>query len=295
MNSNFPETVFPGQLICPEYDTERQNDVDVVYRYICGHGTKLLDYKYNGMSIKAITATLLGDVSVEEVKEGTQDDESESNGEETEKDKEIDNDSNNEETPTDSKIDRIVKTVKVSVIQETKSSKKSLVDDNFANNLPKEGDIVLTRVTRISLQRANVEILAVENANVPVDSGVGSNGSGIVAAGGGSGAATFSVSQVSSDLGETFRGLIRSQDVRATERDRVKIMDCFKPGDIVRAQVLSLGDGTNYYLTTARNDLGVVFARAANGAGGLMYATDWQTMTVPSTGLTEKRKCAKPL
>lgn len=169
------------------------------------------------------------------------------------------------------------------------------MDDNFANNLPKEGDIVLTRVTRISLQRANVEILAVENANVPVDSGVGSNGSGIVAAGGGSGAATFSVSQVSSDLGETFRGLIRSQDVRATERDRVKIMDCFKPGDIVRAQVLSLGDGTNYYLTTARNDLGVVFARAANGAGGLMYATDWQTMTVPSTGLTEKRKCAKPL
>lgn len=77
------------------------------------------------MSIKALTATLLGDVSVEEVKEGTQDDESESNGEETEKDKEIDNDSNNEETPTDSKIDRIVKTVKVSVIQETKSSKKS--------------------------------------------------------------------------------------------------------------------------------------------------------------------------
>ena len=167
-------------------------------------------------------------------------------------------------------------------------------NNDFANNLPKEGDIVLTRVTRLSLQRANVEILAVEYKPSPIDSGVGSNGTGIVAAGGGSGAATFSVSQASSDLGETFRGIIRSQDVRSTDRDRVKVIECFKPGDIVRAQVLSLGDGTNYYLTTARNDLGVVFARAANGAGGLMYATDWQMMTSPATGTTEKRKCAKP-
>jgi exosome complex component CSL4 len=30
------------------------------------------------------------------------------------------------------------------------------------------------------------------------------------------------------------------QDVRATEKDKVKIYQCFRPGDIVRAQIVSL-------------------------------------------------------
>ncbi|KAA8567995.1 hypothetical protein EYC84_008423 [Monilinia fructicola] len=37
-------------------------------------------------------------------------------------------------------------------------------------------------------------------------------------------------------------GLIRVQDVRATEKDKVKIFESFRPGDIVRAMVISLGD-----------------------------------------------------
>ncbi|CCK70751.1 exosome non-catalytic core subunit CSL4 KNAG_0F00820 [Huiozyma naganishii CBS 8797] len=160
--------------------------------------------------------------------------------------------------------------------------------------LPKEGDIVLCRVIRLSLQRANVEIIGFQNKTIPIDGGTGSNGNAIVGVNGGSGGATFSMSQSSSDLGETFRGIVRSQDVRAVDRDKVKMIECFKPGDIIKAQVLSLGDGNNYYLTTARNDLGVVFARSDNGAGGLMYATDWQTMVAPITGAVEKRKCAKP-
>ena len=55
----------------------------------------------------------------------------------------------------------------------------------------------------------------------------------------------------------------RLQDVRATEIDKVVIYDCFRPGDIVRAEVLSLGDARSYYLTTAKNELGVVYARSA--------------------------------
>ncbi len=62
--------------------------------------------------------------------------------------------------------------------------------------------------------------------------------------------------------------------------------ECFRPGDIVRAEVLSLGDarcaalavtfpryvGTlkgpcfvhrSYFLTTAKNELGVVYAKSA--------------------------------
>ncbi|GAM19228.1 hypothetical protein SAMD00019534_024030 [Acytostelium subglobosum LB1] len=64
-------------------------------------------------------------------------------------------------------------------------------------------------------------------------------------------------------LKETFNGIIRVQDVRATEIDKVEIYKSFRPGDIVVAQVISLGDSRSYYLSTAKNELGVVFAQMA--------------------------------
>ena len=39
--------------------------------------------------------------------------------------------------------------------------------------------------------------------------------------------------------GEEFTGVIRVQDVRATEKDRVKIADCFRGGDVVKGLVVS--------------------------------------------------------
>lgn len=39
--------------------------------------------------------------------------------------------------------------------------------------------------------------------------------------------------------GEDFTGVIRSQDVRATEKDKVKIVDCFRGGDVVKGVVVS--------------------------------------------------------
>lgn len=36
--------------------------------------------------------------------------------------------------------------------------------------------------------------------------------------------------------------------------------DCFLPGDMVAARVLSYGDSKKIYLTTAENELGVIFA-----------------------------------
>lgn len=79
--------------------------------------------------------------------------------------------------------------------------------------------------------------------------------------------------------------MIRTQDVRATEKDRVKIGDCFRGGDVVRTQVvsgvpltttidtrslmaenkISLGDVRSYFVTTARNDLGVIYATSEAG------------------------------
>eukprot|EP01098_Paradermamoeba_levis_P005986 TRINITY_DN2500_c0_g1_i1.p1 TRINITY_DN2500_c0_g1~~TRINITY_DN2500_c0_g1_i1.p1 ORF type:complete len:164 (-),score=40.27 TRINITY_DN2500_c0_g1_i1:379-870(-) len=51
---------------------------------------------------------------------------------------------------------------------------------------------------------------------------------------------------------ENFQGIIRVQDVRATEIDKVEIYKSFRPGDIVRAEVISLGDKRSYYLSTAK-------------------------------------------
>lgn len=39
--------------------------------------------------------------------------------------------------------------------------------------------------------------------------------------------------------GEEFTGVIRAQDVRATEKDRVKLGDCFRGGDVVKGLVVS--------------------------------------------------------
>lgn len=52
--------------------------------------------------------------------------------------------------------------------------------------------------------------------------------------------AIVSIQQVGGTVLETeWQGVIRAQDVRATEKDKVKIYESFRPGDTVRAQVVS--------------------------------------------------------
>ncbi|EGC35078.1 hypothetical protein DICPUDRAFT_33962 [Dictyostelium purpureum] len=43
-------------------------------------------------------------------------------------------------------------------------------------------------------------------------------------------------------LKETFNGIIRIQDVRATEIDKVEIYKSFRPGDIVLAQIVNISN-----------------------------------------------------
>ena len=67
-------------------------------------------------------------------------------------------------------------------------------------------------------------------------------------------------------LKEPFRGQLRKEDIRATEKDTVEINKSFRPGDIVQAKVMSLGDMQSYFLSTAENELGVVFAMSESGS-----------------------------
>ncbi|KAI8961544.1 hypothetical protein F5Y11DRAFT_223287 [Daldinia sp. FL1419] len=124
--------------------------------------------------------------------------------------------------------------------------------------LPEVGNIVLCRVTRITPRHASVAILVVGDTVLEAE----------------------------------WQGLVRAQDVRATEKDRVKIYESFRPGDIVRAQVISLGDQANYYLSTASNELGVIMATSE--AGNPMFPVSWKEYKDPETGLSEPRKVAKP-
>lgn len=116
---------------------------------------------------------------------------------------------------------------------------------------PAPNSVVLGSVTRLSPLQAMLSITVVDGVPLPA--------------------------------GEEFTGVIRTQDVRATEKDRVKIGDCFRGGDVVKGVVvsfhpilsttwphlirvqLSLGDARSYYITTARNDLGVIFATSEAG------------------------------
>ena len=72
---------------------------------------------------------------------------------------------------------------------------------------------------------------------------------------------------------------------------QIVMEQCFRPGDLIQAEVLSLGTMREYFLTTAKNELGVVWARSL--AGFPMEAVSFEQMRCPETSQVEKRKVAK--
>ncbi|KAL7417685.1 hypothetical protein BDY24DRAFT_375741 [Mrakia frigida] len=127
-----------------------------------------------------------------------------------------------------------------------------------SNPVPEPNSVVIGTITRLTPQQATVAITVVDGR----------------------------------PTGEEFQGVVRVQDIRLTERDKLRVVDSFRLGDTVRAVVISLGDARSYYLSTARNDLGVLFANSE--AGAPLTPISWQEMTCSLTGKNEKRKVAKP-
>jgi exosome complex component CSL4 len=64
---------------------------------------------------------------------------------------------------------------------------------------------------------------------------------------------------------------------------------CFRPGDYVRCSVISLGSRREYVLSTARDDLGVVYAALD---ATQLAVVDSNTMICPKTLAKESRKVA---
>jgi len=151
----------------------------------------------------------------------------------------------------------VVGVKRVRSLDESKKSTVEVVHDKPPSLVPQTGDVVTCKITKISSRLATADILIVGT----------------------------------SLLQEALSGTIRPRDCRAFDVDSVEVYKCFRPGDIVRAHVLSLGDSRSYYLTTAKNELGVILAQSA--AGHTMIPISWDKMQCPKTKAIEFRKVAK--
>eukprot|EP00800_Vazella_pourtalesii_P009962 TRINITY_DN249_c1_g1_i1.p1 TRINITY_DN249_c1_g1~~TRINITY_DN249_c1_g1_i1.p1 ORF type:complete len:206 (-),score=3.37 TRINITY_DN249_c1_g1_i1:406-1023(-) len=129
--------------------------------------------------------------------------------------------------------------------------------ESEGESIPKSGSLVNARVISINPRSCKVLIIGVED--------------------------TY--------LKHTFRGIVRKEDIRAFQKDQVEIHKCYRSGDIIRARVLSLGEALHYVLTTAENELGVIFASGDNGIPLIPY--NWEEMLCPQSGHRESRKVAK--
>ena len=123
--------------------------------------------------------------------------------------------------------------------------------------VPQVGSVILGKVHKVNSRQATVDIIAV-------------NGKA---------------------LQEAFQGIINTKDVRLTEIDKVEMAKCFRPGDVIQAEVFSLGDSRSFYLTTAKDEYGVVYATSV--AGAPMAPVSWEEMQCTETQMCEPRKVAR--
>ncbi|XP_023160593.2 exosome complex component CSL4 [Drosophila hydei] len=94
----------------------------------------------------------------------------------------------------------------------------------------------------------------------------------------------------------SYRGLLRKEDVRETDKDRVDIYKSFKPGDVILARVVNQME-QSFMLSTAEAELGVVVAYASDFRKYRipMVPIGWSEMQCPQTTIKEPRKVAKVL
>ncbi|PZC80681.1 hypothetical protein B5X24_HaOG214082 [Helicoverpa armigera] len=98
----------------------------------------------------------------------------------------------------------------------------------------------------------------------------------------------------SSVLARPYRGILKKEDIKATEKDRVDPYKCYRPGDVILARVLPMTEIHWYHVSTAENELGVVIATAEGSPQGIsMVPISWSEMQCPKTLVKEPRKVAR--
>ena len=125
--------------------------------------------------------------------------------------------------------------------------------------IPKLGEEVYVKITKISKNAATCEILASKTKPIK----------------------------------NRIIGLIKSENVKNDFRD-FDMFDCFVPGDIVLCKIISI-DQTNFiYLSTGEAHLGVVFAWSPI-TKNIMMPISFEKMICLDTKIEERRKVAKPI
>jgi len=137
-------------------------------------------------------------------------------------------------------------------------NEREIADESARVHLPKVNDVVFAKCTKIRDKLAQFDVLVCDGKPLKME----------------------------------FSGIVRQQDVRKTEIDKVVMEESFVPGDVVRCKVLAMGDGRSLVLTTNENPLGVVRAKCQR-CKATMVAMNWQEMMCPKTEHREMRKVAK--
>ena len=93
-------------------------------------------------------------------------------------------------------------------------------------------------------------------------------------------------------LRNTFAGIIFAKNVRSYDVEGIDLLQCFRPNDIIKAQVLTEqlgGRECSTMLSTVENDLGVVYARCES-SGILLFPRSFTLSQCLISGQKEKRK-----
>lgn len=127
--------------------------------------------------------------------------------------------------------------------------------------VPQVGSIVSGKITRITVSQANVDIICCGDVVLP----------------------------------QPAQGVIRVEDVFPGDVDHtaVQMSNCFRPGDVVKARLTSIGDSKQYWLSTAEPTLGVAWARGSDG--DVLLPVAWDGLLSPATGAKQPRKAARPI
>lgn len=135
--------------------------------------------------------------------------------------------------------------------------------------LPQIGQVVLGTVLRLSSRYATIDIRVLEGASDAT--------------------AVY--------LEDPFKGTLRQQDIWPIEEKEApsQIYMALRPGDLVRAKIIGIGDASAGFLLSIAEDpsLGVVFAKCA-ATGEPLVPISWKEMMCSKSGLKEPRKPAKP-
>ncbi|CAH0684126.1 unnamed protein product [Chilo suppressalis] len=150
--------------------------------------------------------------------------------------------------------------LKMEADEKTKATMVSVESPRTPSVLPKAGDIVTAKVTVVNSRMVQCMILCVG----------------------------------SSILARPYKGILKKEDIKSTDKDRIDPYKCFRPSDVILARVLPMTEIHWYHLSTAENELGVVIAVAEGSPQGVsMVPISWSEMQCPKTLVKEPRKVAR--